>query len=89
VNLERYFRLERECQLLNRMIAAAEGTVEAGLIDHRSLIIVKAREILQQFDLPAPDWCAAAQPNDLAISRASRAPTQETVPASIRPAPSR
>jgi len=71
------------------MIADADTSEESALKDHRSLIIAKAREILKQFDIPTPDWCATPQPNDPAISRASREPAQEAVPAPARSATSR
>jgi len=55
--MERYLLLEREFQLVSRMVAAAEGTVETDLIGHRSSITGEARAIMQQYDLTAPDWC--------------------------------
>jgi hypothetical protein len=57
MNMERFFQLERQFQLVSRMIAAADGDMEAELIGHRSSITGEAREIMQHYDFPAPDWC--------------------------------
>jgi hypothetical protein len=57
MSMERFLQLERQFQLINRMIAAAEGSVESEFIGHRSSITSEARAIMEQFDLPAPEWC--------------------------------
>jgi hypothetical protein len=71
MNLERYFHLERECQLVTRQMAVADAPAFAKLIEHCNAVIEKARAIFHGFDLPTPEWCGVRYLGYPAVSHGS------------------
>jgi hypothetical protein len=74
--LKRFYELEHEYRhILERIAKAADVTAIVPLLQHRTRIVVEAREIVNKMNVPGPHWFSLMQePNAATIPRNSGLP---------------